>query len=386
MEAVLGRENSGREYGDRVSKIKSDLVFWTIVDGALVITILCGNTLTILAIRYSRRLRSAISNLFVLSLAISDIVVGFTLPYHLAFYVGSSLGKVNWCLLRFFLIILACCTSIWNLIAIAVDRYIAIIYPLHYSRYMTKKVALFLCSIGWMLGILIATVPLFWNNWDSANECEFDEILKPWYMAGVITPVFSMVWLCLLIVYSRIYREASRQIKQMRSSVSNLNQMPSDWKSVQVVLLILGCFSICWLPYFAIATSQIFRMLNHSSATLYKGAFSLAMANSGMNPLIYAWKNRNFRKAFGNLLRCKNPDAITPNENNNTAVKCRKASVCDQETPPAIETPHIPEQVDEEDAEIHNKSARSSYDAQSSDTVTTHLSKFSTSIASTSVS
>lgn len=104
----------------------------------------------------------------------------------------------------------------------------------NFSRYMTKKVALFLLSIGWMLGILIATVPLFWNNWETATECEFDEILKPWYMAGVITPVFSMVWLCLLIVYSRIYREASRQVKQMRSSVSNLNQVPSDWKSVQV--------------------------------------------------------------------------------------------------------------------------------------------------------
>ncbi|GAB0095898.1 muscarinic acetylcholine Receptor, C-type [Sergentomyia squamirostris] len=383
-------ENS--EFRDRVTKIKSDLVFWSIVDGALVITILGGNTLTILAIRFSRRLRSAISNLFVLSLAISDIVVGFTLPYHLAFYVGSSLGKVEiWCLLRFFLIILACCTSIWNLIAIAVDRYIAIIYPLHYGRLMTKKVALLLLSIGWMLGILIATVPLFWNNWHTASECEFDEILKPWYMAGVITPVFSMVWLCLLIVYSRIYREASRQVKQMRSSGSNLNQMPSDWKSVQVVLLILGCFSICWLPYFAIATSQIFRMLNQSSATLYKGAFSLAMANSGMNPLIYAWKNRNFRKAFSNLLRCKNPDAFTPIENSNVSAhkNCRKSSVEDPESPPAVVATASPQEIvsheEEEDCcEIHTKSTRSSYDAQSSDTMTTHLSKFSNNITSVS--
>lgn len=33
------------------------------------------------------------------------------------------------------------------------------------------------------------------------------------------------------------------------------------------------------------------------------------MANSGMNPIIYAWKNRNFRRAFGHLLRCKAPDS-----------------------------------------------------------------------------
>jgi len=121
--------------GDRGAVIESDVVFWSIIDGILLIAILGGNTLTILAVRFSRRLRSAISNQFVLSLAISDMVVGFTLPYHLAFYMGSGLGDYRfWCLLRFFLIIFACCVSIWNLIAIAVDRYLAIVYPLHYSR------------------------------------------------------------------------------------------------------------------------------------------------------------------------------------------------------------------------------------------------------------
>lgn len=115
--------------------IDPNLAFWAVIDGVLLVFIVGGNILTILAVRFSRRLRTIISNLFVLSLAISDMVVGFTLPYHLAFYMGSNLGNDRgWCLLRFFLIILACCVSIWNLIAIAVDRYIAIVYPLHYSR------------------------------------------------------------------------------------------------------------------------------------------------------------------------------------------------------------------------------------------------------------
>lgn len=116
-------------------RIDPNLAFWAVIDGVLLVFIVGGNILTILAVRFSRRLRTVISNLFILSLAISDMVVGFTLPYHLAFYMGSNLGNDRgWCLLRFFLIILACCVSIWNLIAIAVDRYIAIVYPLHYSR------------------------------------------------------------------------------------------------------------------------------------------------------------------------------------------------------------------------------------------------------------
>lgn len=114
---------------------EDEFLIWAIIDGMLLIAILCGNILTILAVRYSRRLRSVISNLFVLSLAISDILVGLTLPYHLTFYLGSNLGSSkHLCLLRFFFVIMACCVSIWNLISIALDRYLAICYPLHYSR------------------------------------------------------------------------------------------------------------------------------------------------------------------------------------------------------------------------------------------------------------
>lgn len=110
-------------------------VYWAVLDIILVITILAGNTLTILALRFSRKLRSVISNMFVLSLAISDMMVGVTLPFHLAFYLGTEWGKIGaLCLFRFFLIILACCVSIWNLTVIGVDRYIAIMYPLHYAR------------------------------------------------------------------------------------------------------------------------------------------------------------------------------------------------------------------------------------------------------------
>lgn len=102
------------------------------------------------------------------------------------------------------------------------------------------------------------------------------------------------------------------------------------------MILILGCFTVCWLPYFVVATSQIFKFAANSSPTCYKAAFSLAMANSGMNPVIYAWKNRTFRRAFSHLLRCRAPDsrALIDDENARNNLKRKSSSL-----PPSMSAP-----------------------------------------------
>lgn len=100
-----------------------------------------------------------------------------------------------------------------------------------------------------------------------------------------------------------------------------------------MVLLILGCFTICWLPYFIVACSQIYKLIeSNRSAVAYMGAFTLAMSNSAMNPLIYAWKNTNFRQAFINLLKCKSPDTLEPSQSMRSNLHRKSSSAQHQDT------------------------------------------------------
>lgn len=114
-----------------------------------------------------------------------------------------------------------------------------------------------------------------------------------------------------------------------------------------MVILILGCFTICWLPYFAVACAQIFQFAANSSPIYYKATFSLAMANSGMNPIIYAWKNRTFRRAFIHLLRCRTPDshALIDDENARQNMKRKSSSLAPSLAPSLSAPPPTPNSI-----------------------------------------
>lgn len=133
-------ENSveAREYG-RENEFPS-VILWTAIDGFLFFAIVTGNVLTISAIGLNGRISRVISNRFILSLAISDFFVGLVLPYHMMFYIKPDLGQIReLCLARLALVSLACIASVLNIIGIAVDRFVAVIYPLHYTKFMTKR-------------------------------------------------------------------------------------------------------------------------------------------------------------------------------------------------------------------------------------------------------
>lgn len=298
----LANESADDFFNNQMSKPQ---IIWIIVESVLLLCILCGNTLTICAVTLSRRLSKAPSSLFVLSLAVSDLLVGLFLPYHISFYLGSTLGRTKiGCLLKFTSMVFAFCNSMYSLICISLDRYIYILYPLHYNTRVTKRLAWTVIGMGWLYSTIIAVTPLYWNNWETASSCELHEVLPVLFTMLVLTPNFAMVWLAMFMVYWRIYREAAL----VRRRWGNHPGKPPDGRSIQVVLLVLGSFTVCWLPFFIVLVLQVFGVLQASFSTpIYKGTLALAMTNSGMNPLIYARKNSEFRNAFSQLMRCKLP-------------------------------------------------------------------------------
>lgn len=236
MEIILFSANSSENITGTQLCTYCGTTLWMSINIFSASATVIGNSLTISAILFSRKLSSVLSNYFVFSLAVSDLLVGLSTPYHMCFYIMADFGKSEHnCLFRFVLTAFACASSICNLLFIATDRYIAIIYPLHYSRFMTKRTALILIIIGWAASFSVAAVPLVWNDWREGVKCEVINVLPNNYLKFIVSPVFVLIWIMMFILYSRICKEASGQAKRIRGLSSIQSSMSlKDTKSFQV--------------------------------------------------------------------------------------------------------------------------------------------------------
>ncbi|XP_054978394.1 5-hydroxytryptamine receptor 1A isoform X1 [Sorex araneus] len=77
-------------------------------------------------------------------------------------------------------------------------------------------------------------------------------------------------------------------------------------KTVKTLGIIMGTFILCWLPFFIVALVLPFCESSCSMPTLLGAIINwLGYSNSLLNPVIYAYFNKDFQNAFKKILKCK---------------------------------------------------------------------------------
>lgn len=97
-----------------------------------------GNAMVIIVFHRERRLRRR-TNYYIVSLALADLLVGLLgIPFAILASIGLPTNLYS-CLFTVSLLIVLCTISIFCLVAVSIDRYWAILYPLAYSRNIRTK-------------------------------------------------------------------------------------------------------------------------------------------------------------------------------------------------------------------------------------------------------
>ena len=83
------------------------------------------------------------------------------------------------------------------------------------------------------------------------------------------------------------------------------SRMRIETKAAKTLAVIMGCFCLCWAPFFV--TNVVDPFIHYSVPwQLWTTWLWLGYINSGLNPFLYAFLNRAFRRAFLVILCCGN--------------------------------------------------------------------------------
>lgn len=132
-----------------------------VVTDVSVLVIVLGNVLVVVAVAVERSLAGT-QNWFIASLAVSDILVGlFIMPLSLANELLGywPFGSVL-CDLWLSTDVLLCTASILNLVLISVDRYCSITKAVSYGQFRTRRRAMAMIAVVWVLSAVICFPPL----------------------------------------------------------------------------------------------------------------------------------------------------------------------------------------------------------------------------------
>ncbi|XP_069380345.1 neuropeptide FF receptor 1 like 2 [Paralichthys olivaceus] len=284
------------------------------------IFLLCmvGNILVCLIVLENRHMRT-VTNLFIFNLAISDLLVGiFCIPTTLLDNLITGWPFSNtMCKMSGFVQGVSVSASVFTLVAIAVERFRCIVYPLQPKP--TVLVAKAAIVFIWVLAVVIMcpaavalTVEKFPFHYIVYNA-DFNYTLPVYTcyenfdnpkMRKVYTAVlFAHIYLVPLTVITLMY--ASIGVKLCSSMVAN-RERQLDKKKIKVIkmlTLVALLFMLSWLPLWTLMMMTDYAGLKRDQIDLltsyiFPFAHWLAFSNSSINPIIYGYYNENFRRGF----------------------------------------------------------------------------------------
>ncbi|KAF7244424.1 Adenosine receptor A2b [Varanus komodoensis] len=207
-----------------------------------------------------------------------------------------------------------------------------------YKSLVTGKRAQGLIAVLWILSFGIGLTPLMgWNRWESVAtncsnqtgpapllqrgpggcvvECLFENVVTMSYMVYfnffgcVLLPLLAM-----LVIYVKIFAVACKQLRQMELLGNSRTTLQKEVNAAKSLAIIVGFFVLCWLPLHVLNCLNLFlpNFAKSKPSWVMNMSIILSHANSVINPIIYAYRIRDFRYTFRKILRryvlCKAED------------------------------------------------------------------------------
>ena len=256
------------------------------------------NIVTIYAIYKTSTMPKTLKTLL-LSLACSDVAVGlFSQPLYTVFLInwlrldnpGCNTQQVRTISSSLF-----SAASFPGVVAVSVDRLLALHLHLRYQELVTHRRVVIVVIGIWVYSVFVSLM-ILWG------------LLSTRDLISTIIAAFG--FLITFVVYIRIHQSVRRQKNhiqfiQIRDEAQSeeIKNLTVLIKSTVGIFYVYIVFLICHLPFIiCMAVIQIYGS-NIALKKLFLYSLTLVYLNSSLNPVIYCWKMRHIRHAIIDILR-----------------------------------------------------------------------------------
>ncbi|XP_017006118.2 RYamide receptor isoform X2 [Drosophila takahashii] len=275
---------------------------------------LIGNGTVCYIVQSTPRMRT-VTNYFIASLALGDILMSlFCVPssFISLFILNYWPFGVVLCHFVNYSQAVSVLVTAYTLVAISIDRYIAIMWPLRPR--ITKRYATLIISGVWFVALatafpipLVSGLDLPRSPWH--EKCEKYICREMWpsrtqeyyYTLSLFALQFVVPLAVLVFTYTRIaIRVWGKRPPGEAENARDQRMARSKRKMIKMMLTVVIVFTSCWLPFNILQLLLNDEEFAHWVPLPYVWfAFHwLAMSHSCYNPIIYCYMNARFRGGF----------------------------------------------------------------------------------------
>ncbi|KAL6465909.1 hypothetical protein MHYP_G00260420 [Metynnis hypsauchen] len=273
-------------------------IFYTVTNVIIFILGVGGNGLVIWIAGF--KMKRSVIRIWYLSLAVSDFLFCAFLPLNVVYMVNNEkiLGVFVWKLM-FFSMYFNWFSSIFLLVIISVDRCVVVMFPVWAQNKRTVTKASVIVMLAWIISAAYCIpsaislevqlddhqeTKLFFYNYSNNQELTADVTCD--FLIGFVIP-FLLIVICYVVI-----------IRKLKPT-----QMTKSKKPFKIMTALIATFFTCWLPYHIFALME----LNYEKYDLFlisgsTVALILANASSCLNPLLYAFMGKDFKRQCYSLL------------------------------------------------------------------------------------
>lgn len=269
---------------------------------------LCGNGLSLflLLVRTSPKTPSII---FMINLTLTDLILGTVLPFQIVYQMQGynwtlGTGMCNVLTVAFYANMYC---SVLSMTAISADRYLGIVKPMRF-REMRKnnKYAVVACIFMWLLVLAILspmeTTDLTYYVAERNIVTCFDVLRRTMlpsiaHWAAFLFAMFIILFLCPLIITVYCY------INIIYVLVRKANSHQKG-RAVRLACTVLIVFIFCFAPNNILLLAHTITKLYYGKSLYiyYKLSLSLSCINSCIDPFIYYFASKEFRRKLRQML------------------------------------------------------------------------------------